>query len=364
MRSLPEGGPMPLMPLPFGNKIAKRYIGLTQASDAISEILPGLARLDAADTQPFRAKMAMGQFGDLKLMANSQDACRMHVEETGGWHLVVPVAGSASLECDNHKFSLIPGRSSLLLPNIERIGERTDSSVAVFSFQMPKLNRVLATMTGEEESQHIPDQRPLAIHTDPRSGLFPAFLTICKQIDLALMHPDLGNVLDIEDIIYRWMAATVSPMDGDARLPVRSRRCLDVVCDLAGSLCERPLTLTEMEMASGLSARALQYAFKARFGCSPMAWQRRERMLKARQLLLANADSQTITTLAYDMGFHRLPPSARFTNFTSVKRRARRSIGQNDSGAAAYTAFARFEIFTWQLAGAPQGDLGALTLTV
>jgi len=58
-----------------------------------------------------------------------------------------------------------------------------------------------------------------------------------------------------------------------------------------------------MEMASGLSARALQYAFKARFGCSPMAWQRRERMLKARQLLLANAHSQSITNLAYDMGF-------------------------------------------------------------
>ena len=215
---------MPLMPLAFGNKIAKRYSGLSEASDAMSEILPGLGRLDAPKSQPFHSKVVIGQIGDLKLMANSQDPCRMHVEETGGWHLVVPVAGSASLECDNHKFSLVPGQSSLLLPNIRRIGERTNSSVAVVSFEMPKLRRVLAVMAGEEAAKHIPDQRPFAMQTDSRSGLFPAFLTICKQIDLALMHPDLGNVLGIEDMIYRWMAATVSPMDDDARLLVRSRR--------------------------------------------------------------------------------------------------------------------------------------------
>lgn len=294
---------MPLMPLPFGNKIAKRYSSLAHASDAMSEILSGLERLDAPESLRFRSKIMIGQIGDLKLMANSLDPCRMHVEETGGWHLVVPVAGSASLECDNHKFSLVPGESSLLLPNVRRIGERTNSSVAVVSFVMPKLQRVIAAMAGEEAGKHISDQRPLAMQTDSRSGLFPAFLTICQLIDLALKHPGLDAALGLEDMIYRWMAASIlTRHDGDHLQQASSSR-IDAVCDLVRSSTERPLTLSEMEMASGLSARALQYAFKTRFGCSPMAWQRGERMLKAQQLLLASPPSQTITTLAHDMGF-------------------------------------------------------------
>lgn len=294
---------MTLMPLPFGNKIAKRYSGLSQASDAMSEILPGLERLDSPKSQKFNAKIAMGQIGDLKLMANSQDPCRMQVEEKGGWHLVVPVMGSASLECDNQKFSLIPGRSSLLLPNIRRVGERTNSSVAVVSFQMPKLRRVLAAMSGGEAGVGIPDQRPIAIYTDPRSGLFPAFLNICQLIDLALQHPGLDVALGLEDLIYRWMASSIVISDDEGHLPQASVSRIDVVCDLVRSSFERPLTLTEMELASGLSARALQYAFMARFGYSPMAWQRRERMLKAQEMLLTNASSQTVTMLALDMGF-------------------------------------------------------------
>ena len=48
---------MPLMPLPFGNKIAKRYSSLAHASDAMSEILFGLERLDAPESLRFRSKM-------------------------------------------------------------------------------------------------------------------------------------------------------------------------------------------------------------------------------------------------------------------------------------------------------------------
>jgi AraC-like DNA-binding protein len=78
---------------------------------------------------------------------------------------------------------------------------------------------------------------------------------------------------------------------------------LDAVCDLVGSAFERPFTLTEMEAISGLSARALQYGFKARFGCSPMEWQRRERIRLARNRLMFAAPGETITQIAYAMGF-------------------------------------------------------------
>ena len=53
---------------------------------------------------------------------------------------------------------------------------------------------------------------------------------------------------------------------------------------------------------SGLSARAPHYPFRARFNCSPMEWQRRERMLEVQNRLMSLAPGQTITTLAHAMG--------------------------------------------------------------
>jgi len=68
----------------------------------------------------------------------------------------------------------------------------------------------------------------------------------------------------------------------------------------------RPLTLTEMENASALSARSLQYSFMRRFGCSPMQWQQRERMIRVRERLFLLPPDATITELAYEMGFSTL----------------------------------------------------------
>lgn len=64
-----------------------------------------------------------------------------------------------------------------------------------------------------------------------------------------------------------------------------------------------PITLTDIERFSGLSARSLQYLFGRHAGISPMAWLKHQRLLKARALLLQPGGVNSITTLAMDLGF-------------------------------------------------------------
>lgn len=81
-----------------------------------------------------------------------------------------------------------------------------------------------------------------------------------------------------------------------------SRTPIDKICDAVRDLTNNPLTLTEMEQLSGLSARSLQYAFQKRFGRSPMAWQRRERLYLANSMLISSDETIDITSICYQTG--------------------------------------------------------------
>lgn len=65
----------------------------------------------------------------------------------------------------------------------------------------------------------------------------------------------------------------------------------------------RRITLTDLEIVSGLSAWSLQYAFQKRFGCSPVTWIRNERLNAARELLLAGGGHDKVTTAALALSF-------------------------------------------------------------
>lgn len=154
------------------------------------------------------------------------------------------------------------------------------------------------------QTQTFVDDRPRQFRLDRLEGMFQTFLLLCRMVDTTHGKEGLALTLGLNDMFYRWMAGIMLAQKGpvpEARRTTASS--LDLVCGLVRHSVERPLTLTEMELASGLSARALQYAFKARFNCSPMEWQRRERMLDARQRLLSMGDSETITQVAHAMGF-------------------------------------------------------------
>jgi transcriptional regulator GlxA family with amidase domain len=66
---------------------------------------------------------------------------------------------------------------------------------------------------------------------------------------------------------------------------------------------DQPISLSELEQRSSYSRRALQYAFKQRFGCGPMQWLRQQRMAKARALLEQPGSSGGLAHVAQACGY-------------------------------------------------------------
>jgi AraC-like DNA-binding protein len=69
---------------------------------------------------------------------------------------------------------------------------------------------------------------------------------------------------------------------------------------------DRPLSLGDLSVVSGASARSLQYTFLRHRGCSPMEFLRRTRFERAHGELLSGSDGATVTSTALRWGFSHL----------------------------------------------------------
>lgn len=87
-----------------------------------------------------------------------------------------------------------------------------------------------------------------------------------------------------------------------SQLP-RSARAIDIICDHIQQNIGRPLTISQMEQMSGLTGRALNYAFSNRFNCSPQEWQRGFLLGEARKRLLENETPTSVKGISYELGF-------------------------------------------------------------
>jgi len=64
-----------------------------------------------------------------------------------------------------------------------------------------------------------------------------------------------------------------------------------------------PLTNTEMEKLTGMTGRAIAYAFHERFGCSPQDWQRNHFLNLSRKFMLEARNATSVKEIAYRFGF-------------------------------------------------------------
>ena len=295
MRRLPD--------LPFGNAGARVTADSRSAAAAWATMVPSICTLDEDKSSPFAAKVAARGIGDLGVVTTALTAARIQVEDSHGWQLNVPFHGRGTTKVDQKALVLEGGLSGVLVPNIRRTTDSTAQMIVTAHLDIAKLRATAGRMLGDETVQGLIAERPHAIDMRRQREIFPAFQHLCGLIESTSGNPHYARVLGIEDAIYRWTVHALDLLPADAPVVPAEHHRLDVICDLVRMGHERPLTLSEMEALSGLSARALQYGFKARFGCSPMEWQRRERMQLARSRLLQAAPGQTITDLAYAMGF-------------------------------------------------------------
>lgn len=138
---------------------------------------------------------------------------------------------------------------------------------------------------------------------------YAALLNIAALIDNCNGEEAHLTRIGLEDVVNRLLAQLV--LDQEAGIAAeeeshhvpRSVRAVDLICDHIRSRIGKPLSMSEMEDLSGLSGRALNYAFRARFDCSPQEWQRNFLLDHARQLLRDTGYTGSVKAMAYELGF-------------------------------------------------------------
>ena len=138
---------------------------------------------------------------------------------------------------------------------------------------------------------------------------YNTLMKIGAMIDGCDGNVELLERIGLEDVVYRVLAAMLSASggreqvsDGAIRLP-RSSRAIDAICHHIRHNPGRPLTIPGMERMTGLSGRALNYAFQKHFDCSPQEWQRNHLLDEARKRLSRPGQSASIKKLSYELGF-------------------------------------------------------------
>ena len=155
----------------------------------------------------------------------------------------------------------------------------------------------------------LPAERDLA-----GSSLLEALSRLLPFIS-AIAHQGEGLVqsLHLDDQIYRLLAALVFAdlRNGEQPLPdladrKRTDACIDDLVDFIRLNLHRRLCLSDLERQSMYSRRALHYAFRARFDCSPMQWVRQQRLARALDRLQNPLQGESVLGVSLACGYRSL----------------------------------------------------------
>lgn len=271
------------------------------AADALTGDNRKLLDFEAIGSSKFITRIATAPIGNTWLIAHMSSPCNLILEQDDGFFLAVPFVGSARMTCEGKTFDFAAGANAAIFPNARRTTKRSFSSSVFISVDQDAIKSILAYSFPDLWNKNFLSEFYHLDLVEERSR-FQSFARICSLIDSLFDNAQALEILGVEDVINRWIVSCLLRPAGGWEGRVESHR-LDIICDLVRASVDRPLTLTEMERVSGLSARALQYAFMARFGCSPMQWQRKERLLGARQRVLSMGPGDSITSIAHSMGY-------------------------------------------------------------
>lgn len=297
--------------LAFGDRTATIDADVRRYCDRMSRVVTSLQYYEAiGPALEFRQKSATATINGLKLTAGVSTPVRIDVSANADSTLMVPLAGNCTTLIGGRPISWHAGQHALFLPSIARGGHCSTRSVLLLDVKLDRVQQAARAMLGLEAQAGV-DFRP---HQERQIDLqadgidYAAVLQhLCGIIDALGGDAAMAAAsLKLDDQFYRVMALMLHPglMRGEVlRRHAPGDGALDSLCDYVTSRLGAPLSLTDMELFSGLSRRTLQYAFQKRFGVTPMQWVREQRLLHARDLLVRAGADVSVTRVALQCGF-------------------------------------------------------------
>lgn len=152
---------------------------------------------------------------------------------------------------------------------------------------------------------------PSSMYSRQLNGVeyYDALMTLVSIVQKSNDDEEFLSRIGIDSVFIRLLAEMTAAQDQSSAdttassKPTRSARAVDVICDYIKENIGTPMTIPSMEKLSGLTGRAIGYAFQSRFGCSPQEWQRSFLLDEAQRILSSPENISSVKTVSYDLGF-------------------------------------------------------------
>lgn len=247
-------------------------------------------------------------FPSLKILSIASDAAELSLGADNSLSLLLPVSGFGR-RTTTHGTSKWSSDTNFF---VYRFDEpeifNFDSSFSAFIFA-PKVDQLLRAADAIYGRTHTLGKLPqTTAQCEFREQDAPIRSLMSSTISLlATCGDDPAHLARIgfDEVLLRLLAEIVFGQKDIEEIssPRRSARAVNLICELISSNGGKPLTLTDMEQATGLTKRALTYAFQDRFGVSPQQWQRNYRLDLARREILRLDQTQSLKSISRKLGF-------------------------------------------------------------
>jgi AraC-like DNA-binding protein len=246
--------------------------------------------------KPFINHSGCVRLGDLTLLATWGSAIHGEVEQKCDAQLVLPyLAGVNTFSIDRQTFTF---RSSCLFLPAARTRIQIDCSQCsgiIISFPPDTLLPVAHAIAGPAFDplplrMALAQAAVLSRQADRRRERVQSLLmeTMAYVERCLAIGGGVNPMLRLDDLIRRLIVMLLVPdlLESATAVPLISEPFVhQELVEWLLSHLQEPISLSDMEQRSRYSRRALQYAFKQRFGCGPMQWLRQQRLAKAKAML-------------------------------------------------------------------------------
>lgn len=306
--------------LAFGDKSATVSTDIDLYRNRLATVVSGVKHYDAiGDQNAFQSKTSVLSINGMKLVAAANTPLTVDVGQSTDTTLMIPFFGKNVSTIGSEQYKWTAHESALFIPAHGRGGYCGIRSNLNIDLNLERLQATARSMTGAGDDAsfnlNLQDARVLPLQLGGYS-FDGVFLQLCKMIDANVNQLHALEMLKIDDVFYRNIVAMLCPQVlALEHQPVKgsvSYKLLDHVCQYVSANLDQPVSLSDMEHVSGLSARMLQNAFKERFGCSPMEWLRNERLNLVHHRLQTAIAGDSVTSIALSCGFTQM---GRFSSY-------------------------------------------------
>ena len=309
--------------LAFGNTRSKIDLDLREMQQTVNHITDWVSEFDALTKKTaFEHRTATYVGEKLRLIAVSSSPTVMRVKDSS-CTIAVPINGSYDtwVNGEHHQFSVDQG--AMYFPSGKRHTEGDNKSTLLISLDERRISDTVKSILGNRSMPDMELDTARVLNLQVGSVDFQKiFRSLCLLIDQFDGDPTLLKNMGIEDSIYRACAMILKPeifLRIDAISHQNEDRRIDKLCEWIRANLSTPITLTQLEAVSGLSARLLQYEFKRHYNCTPLQWVREQRLGLAHEIFKAADFNTKISSVAALCGF---------VNFGDFAKRYARRFGE------------------------------------